>query len=324
MNSTLERKTTQNTTPAETTPFSGRMSSLSNSTATALSSITQDYNKSSMNSLSSSIINNRFGGVTNAYKNGMSRSISEQEMPKQRISSGHVQSKKSLERISSDFGVKKHYDDVVQDSVDQRQDFIHELDNRINSIKSSGIVPNFHNISKEDLKSFNFDKELDRLKRTLNDIKVQECRFIKLLSHRQSPDKVHQLQRSYESSPAKTPVKSPQMDEIDYNIANLESSLKQDEPLFYNKKMTPSSMKSQDISKYSSRNDRIEPNRRVETSPGVHEKVKKLSKDMTTPVLKRKSTRKRKSSMKKKSPISSKKQHSVTSKSKNSRYNNIS
>lgn len=108
---------------------------------------------------------------------------------------------------------KRNFGEVLQDSMHNRHDFINELENRINSIKNQEVTPTFQNITKEDIKSFNFDKELDRLKKTLSDIKDQECRFIKLL-HRQTPEKMAEL---------KTPVKSPKDNEVDYNIANTES-----------------------------------------------------------------------------------------------------
>ena len=64
--------------------------------------------------------------------------------------------------------------------------YLEEIQNNENKTKNQVIDPNFDDISQEDLKRFSFEKELDRLKKTLSDIKVQESRFIKLLGFKQA------------------------------------------------------------------------------------------------------------------------------------------
>lgn len=74
------------------------------------------------------------------------------------------------------------------DSVNQRKNFIYELEGKIKGLSSNQNTPKFTNVVKDEVKEFNFDKELERLKKTLTDIKDQECRFIKLLS-KHSPNR---------------------------------------------------------------------------------------------------------------------------------------
>ena len=56
----------------------------------------------------------------------------------------------------------------------QRRDFVDELEGKLNGLKVDKTTPTFKAITHEDIKTFNFEKELERLKRTLVDIKDQE------------------------------------------------------------------------------------------------------------------------------------------------------
>lgn len=84
---------------------------------------------------------------------------------------------------------KTKTDNLLRDSLSQRRNFVNEIEGRLKGLRGDKATPTFKNVSKEDIKAFNFDNELERLKRTLHDIKDQECRFIEILS-RKSPDKL--------------------------------------------------------------------------------------------------------------------------------------
>jgi len=96
--------------------------------------------------------------------------------------------------------------ELLKSSVIQRRDFVDELEGKLNGLKVDKTTPTFKAITHEDIKTFNFEKELERLKRTLVDIKDQEWRFIKLLS-RQSPNKycnsVSKSEKNNDYSPSK-------------------------------------------------------------------------------------------------------------------------
>ena len=84
--------------------------------------------------------------------------------------------------------VNKNVDKLIKHSVTQRRNFIDELEGKIKGLNGEQNTPRFTNLIKEEVKEFNFDKELERLKRTLTDIKDQESRFIKLLSKHSPSD----------------------------------------------------------------------------------------------------------------------------------------
>lgn len=80
----------------------------------------------------------------------------------------------------------------------QRQDFVQEIEGRLKGLKTEKITPTFK--AAEEIRSFNFENELERLKRTLSDIRDQECRFMKLLS-KKSPIKEHKTEILSQSQP---------------------------------------------------------------------------------------------------------------------------
>lgn len=63
---------------------------------------------------------------------------------------------------------------LLRSSMNQRKDFVQEIEGRLRGLRGEKSTPTFKSISKEDIKSFNFENELERLKNTLNDIKDQE------------------------------------------------------------------------------------------------------------------------------------------------------
>lgn len=48
--------------------------------------------------------------------------------------------------------------------MNQRKNFIYELEGKIIGLSGNQNTPKFTNISKDEIKEFNFDKELERLK----------------------------------------------------------------------------------------------------------------------------------------------------------------
>ena len=103
------------------------------------------------------------------------------------------------------------------------------------------INSNLENITKEELKSFNFEKELDRLKKTLSDIKDQESRFIKLLGFKQAKMSIIGAHKNQPGG------------DFDFTIDHTESGMKEMDDQVNN--LTPSSTISKEISKFSPRFD---------------------------------------------------------------------
>lgn len=60
--------------------------------------------------------------------------------------------------------VNKNINELILNSVNQRKNFIYELEGKIIGLSGNQNTPKFTNISKDEIKEFNFDKELERLK----------------------------------------------------------------------------------------------------------------------------------------------------------------
>jgi hypothetical protein len=76
--------------------------------------------------------------------------------------------------------------DLLKNSVMQRRDFVDELENKLKGLRGEEVTPKFMGDKKE-VGAFSFEMEIEKLKKTLEDIKDQEKRFIKLLSRQKSP-----------------------------------------------------------------------------------------------------------------------------------------
>lgn len=125
---------------------------------------------------------------------------------------------------------KQSLNDMLQHTIIQRRDFVNEIENRLRGSKADKATPTFKPITKEDIKTFNFERELERLKKTLVDIKDQECRFIKLLS-RQSPSRVKRTENGLSRSEVISPAKTIEMMYKHVDVDKLNTDLPIDDPV---------------------------------------------------------------------------------------------
>jgi hypothetical protein len=101
---------------------------------------------------------------------------------------------------------KNKTDNLLRDSLSQRRNFVNDIESRLRGLRGDKTTENFKSSTKKDVKYFNYDNELAQLKRTLHDIKDQECRFIEMLSHK-SPSKL-QRKFSIDHNNGVAPIKS--------------------------------------------------------------------------------------------------------------------
>jgi hypothetical protein len=205
---------------------------------------------------------------------------------------------------------KTKTDNLLRDSLSQRRNFVHEIEGRLKGLRGDKATPTFKNVSKEDIKSFNFDNELERLKRTLHDIKDQECRFIEILS-RKSPDK---LQRQVTMNQNRTMDAKKSIELLyhhqDPSVESMSTSNYRNE---YKNTSKPNNNISDDLSRFTHKVDN-EMNSHVlrekevqlseiDNSDSLYDRPSNGKNLLNTPILTNKGTKKRKSSLKKRTQV---------------------
>lgn len=203
----FEQKGERSSTTSSTQSLKGLMNSTTSTNNTLPGSAAPEIALSNKKLTGSKIYGRERSSLsTNSISNIRANSGSAYKIPKRKTKPENYNETFGKEMCRL-LGNKSTVNDLLKDSVKQRKDFVDEIEGRLKGLKTDKVTPTFKNITKEDIKTFNFEKELERLKKTLVDIKDQECRFIKLLS-RQSPRKMNKSQPSTNRSEVISPARS--------------------------------------------------------------------------------------------------------------------